>query len=169
MSYEFQHGLPVQSYRLGVGLLIVNKKGQIWMAQRRKAHNNTLQMPQGGIDERVQDNIYYWETPFEAAKRELYEETGLYTNLQWLNVSSWLTYSFPMYAARKSYNGQFIGQKQKWFLVNFYGSDKDVKIGNEFSRWTWIPRHLVINSTLSFKQGLYRKVLTLLMCNRSNV
>lgn len=166
MSYEFEYGLPVKSYRLGVGIVIVNKIGEIWMARRKRAMDAVLQMPQGGIDQKSYGSVHYWETPFEAAKRELYEETGLYENITWLGVSCWLTYSFPEHASRKSYQGQFIGQRQRWFLLNYHGSDKDIKIGEEFVSWKWVQRNHVIDSTVSFKQGLYRKVLTLLMGNR---
>lgn len=166
MSYEFESNLCVKSYRSGVGILIINQQGLIFMAQRRRSPFNVLQMPQGGIDQKRYGSIGYWETPFEAAKRELYEETGLLDNIAWLGVTSWLTYSFPEHAAKKSYQGQFIGQRQKWFLVNFYGKDEHIKLGEEFVSWRWVPRSMIIDATVPFKQGLYRKVLTLLMGNR---
>lgn len=162
-------GLDVKSYRLGVGLLIVNSRGYIWMAERRRSANHALQMPQGGIDPLSYGGIQYWETPYEAAKRELYEETGLYKNLLWRSVSPWLTYSFPSHAARRSYNGQYIGQRQRWFLVSFYGSDDEIKLGDEFSSWAWMHRSHVVNTTVPFKQGLYRKVLTLLLGSRTDL
>lgn len=169
MSYEFESGLDVKSYRLGVGLLIMNAEGMIFMAQRKRSNSNALQMPQGGIDPKSFGSISYWETPYEAAKRELYEETGLYKNLLWRSISPWLTYSFPSYAARRSYKGQYIGQRQRWFLLSYYGSDNDIKLGEEFSSWQWVPRSDVVNITVPFKQGLYRKVLTLLIGTRKDL
>lgn len=166
MSYEFELGLPAQSFRKGVGMLIVNKDYQIFMAQRKRAHHGVMQMPQGGIDQiESQDGISRWESPIQAMRRELYEETGLCTNVQVLNVTGWLTYTFPEQAAKKSYHGQFIGQQQRWFLIAFYGNNGDIKLGNEFCNWNWMHRADVVNATVPFKQGLYRKVLTLLMNN----
>ena len=54
-------------YRLNVGLIIINDKGKLLLCKRKGTNN--WQFPQGGIDE--------GETPLEAAKRELYEETGI--------------------------------------------------------------------------------------------
>ena len=55
-------------YRKGVGMMVFNDKKKIFVGKR--IDNQTAwQMPQGGVD----DNEDY-ET---AAKRELYEETGI--------------------------------------------------------------------------------------------
>jgi len=169
MSYEFDSGLDVKSYRPGIGLLIVNSKGLILVAQRKRSSNHSWQMPQGGMDEKQFGSIKYWETPYEAAKRELYEETGLYKNLLWRSVTPWLTYSFPAHAARRSYQGQYIGQRQRWFLLSYYGADDEVRLGDEFSNCRWIHRSEVVNATVQFKQGLYRKVLTLLLGSRKDL
>lgn len=154
----------MKSYRLGVGLLVMNNDGLIWMGKRKRARNNVLQMPQGGIDPRFEaDGIQYWETPFEAAKRELFEETGIYRNIAWRGVTTWLCYNFPPGAAKRSYNGQYIGQRQRWFLAHYYGTDDDIHIGDEFASWKWVPRNQVIDVSIDFKQALYAKVFSLLL------
>lgn len=169
MTFDSDDVLDVRSYRMGIGLLIVNNRGLIFMAQRRRSSHPTLQMPQGGIDPKDDGSVQYWETPYEAAKRELYEETGIYKNVMWKSISPWLTYSFPAHAARRSYNGQYIGQRQRWFLLSFYGDDSEINLGDEFSQWSWIHRSEVVNSTVPFKQGLYRKALTLLLGTRRDL
>ena len=58
-------------YRLNVGLVIANKKGHLLLCKRTGM--NSWQFPQGGID--------YAEEPLKAAKRELYEEVGIKSNL----------------------------------------------------------------------------------------
>ena len=56
-----------KNYRKGVGIIIVNAKGQFFLGKRIGAE--AWQFPQGGIDE--------GENPEEALYRELHEETGL--------------------------------------------------------------------------------------------
>ena len=153
----------MRSYRMGVGLLIMNNDGLIWMGRRKRARNNVLQMPQGGIDPKYDEGIQYWETPFEAAKRELFEETGICKNIAWRGVSSWLSYHFPPGAAKRSYNGQYLGQRQRWFLVRYYGPDGDIITGEEFMSWRWVDRANVMDVAIDFKRALYAKAFSLLL------
>ena len=57
-------------YRLNVGLIILNDKGKLLLCKRKNV--NSWQFPQGGIDS--------GETPYKAAKRELFEEVGIKAN-----------------------------------------------------------------------------------------
>ena len=65
MSEEQIARLP---YRPGVGSMLVNQKGQVFVAQRIDNPGPAWQMPQGGIDK--------GEEPLQAAWRELHEEVG---------------------------------------------------------------------------------------------
>lgn len=63
-------------YRPCAGLLVLNPQGLVWVGRRMKEGNTEYsgspllwQMPQGGIDK--------GEDPLPAARRELYEETGM--------------------------------------------------------------------------------------------
>ena len=56
-----------KNYRKGVGIIVVNAKGQFFLGKRIGAE--AWQFPQGGIDKN--------ELPEEALFRELHEETGL--------------------------------------------------------------------------------------------
>ena len=55
--------------RKGVGIILLNKSNQILVGKRIDNPSNFWQMPQGGVDQN--------ENLFDAAKRELYEETGV--------------------------------------------------------------------------------------------
>ena len=55
-------------YRKGVGMMVLNDKKKIFIGKRID-NQKAWQMPQGGVD-----NNEDYET---AAKRELYEETGI--------------------------------------------------------------------------------------------
>ncbi len=91
-------------YRLNVGLVIANQKGQLLLCKRTGM--NSWQFPQGGID--------YAEEPLKAAKRELYEEVGIKSNSVKLihSLEDWLKYNVPKKSRRrKLINKNFKGQK----------------------------------------------------------
>ena len=59
-------------YRKGVGIMLLNKEGKIFVGQRFDKDKSAWQMPQGGVDK--------GEKSIEALKRELEEETGIKNN-----------------------------------------------------------------------------------------
>ena len=67
MDKKFSN-LPI---RKGVGVALLNKNNQIFVAKRIDNPNDFWQMPQGGIDK--------GENPLKAAYRELNEETSIKT------------------------------------------------------------------------------------------
>jgi 8-oxo-dGTP pyrophosphatase MutT (NUDIX family) len=56
-------------YRPGAGVMLVNRDGKVFVAQRIDSTLEAWQMPQGGLDE--------GEEPQDGALRELEEETGI--------------------------------------------------------------------------------------------
>ena len=56
-------------YRPNVGIMLLNNKGDVFMAHRTDSRKQAWQMPQGGIDK--------GEDEYKAALRELYEETNI--------------------------------------------------------------------------------------------
>ena len=62
------HGLEHLPYRRGVGILLLSRVNEVFVAQRRDTRIDAWQMPQGGIDA--------GEAPRDAALRELEEEIG---------------------------------------------------------------------------------------------
>jgi putative (di)nucleoside polyphosphate hydrolase len=141
-------------YRPGVGLMLVNDAGQVFVARRIDTGEDAWQMPQGGIDE--------GEIPEEAALRELKEEIGT-DNAEIIAASAdWVTYDLPDYLIGRVWKGRFRGQKQKWFLLRFKGCDADIDLEThnpEFSHWKWADLATLIESIVPFKRDVYRKVV----------
>ena len=144
------------AYRPCVGIVLI-KKGKIFAGQRLDYKSSAWQMPQGGIE----DN----ELPRDAAFRELKEETGIKKKHIKIILESknWVRYDLPEELISKLWNGKFIGQKQKWFAMEFFGLDTDININTkspEFSQWKWMTTDQLINSIVPFKKNVYKKILT---------
>lgn len=142
------------SYRPGVGIVLLNARGDIFIGRRTDVQGEAWQMPQGGIDDR--------ESPREAAMRELKEEIG--TNNAEIIAESrrWLCYDVPEEFARKKWAGRWKGQRQKWFVMLFKGADSDIDIaGNhpEFNDWRWASVNELTELAVSFKRQLYLDVI----------
>ena len=111
-----------KDYRPNVGMMIINQKKEIFVGKRIDHPSNFWQMPQGGIDAQ--------EIPSIAALREMEEEVGIKKNKVDLLTESkdWYYYSIPSDLAKTLWKGKYKGQRQKWFLYKFKGTDKDVNI-----------------------------------------
>ena len=143
-------------YRSNVGIMLINDDGHVFVGQRLDNNQNAWQMPQGGIDGD--------EDPQSAAYRELLEETGIkQENVKFLATSSkWLLYDLPEDLIPKLWDGKYRGQKQKWFLFKFLGTNRDINISTEhpeFSSWKWIPKENLLEEIVPFKKSVYESVL----------
>jgi len=143
-------------YRPCVGVMLINAQGQIFAAQRLDATIAAWQMPQGGIDE--------GEKPRVAALRELSEETGVKAGLVEFiaKTDDWVTYDLPPELLGKIWGGKYRGQRQKWFLFRYLGSDDQINIATdhpEFSEWRWISAEELISSIVPFKRAVYEEVV----------
>jgi len=112
-------------------------------------------MPQGGIEE--------GEQPSVAALRELKEETGT-SNVRIIGEArQWLSYDFPAHLIGKVWGGRYRGQTQKWFAMVFCGDDSEIDpegvLKPEFDEWKWIVVDDLIDTAVSFKRDVYRKVI----------
>jgi putative (di)nucleoside polyphosphate hydrolase len=134
--------------------MLLNPRGQVFIAQRIDTPGTAWQMPQGGIDP--------GETPRQAALRELREETGT-DNAEIIAESrDWVRYDLPEDLAPKLWGGRYRGQEQKWFALRFLGTDADIDIAGEhpeFSAWRWAELAEVPDLIVPFKRALYRRVV----------
>ena len=143
-------------YRKCVGVVLANADGQVFVGQRIDAEVDAWQMPQGGIDK--------GEKPRDAALRELWEETGVGSDIVEVvgETDDWIAYDLPHEIVPRIWKGRYKGQKQRWFLLRFLGADTDVNIATEhpeFSEWRWLGADEVLASIVPFKREVYAKVL----------
>ena len=135
--------------RQGVGVIVLNRNNEVFVGKRKDNPIDKWQMPQGGIDKN--------ETPYKAMKRELFEETSI-KNIEVLKeIEKWLEYELPPNLLGKIWKGKFRGQKQKWFIVKFTGSDDEINLNTkhpEFIEWRWIDYRLLPDVIVDFKKSL---------------
>ncbi len=143
-------------YRPAAGVMLVDRRRQVWVGQRIDSTLEAWQMPQGGLDP--------GEDPLDGALRELEEETGIPRNLVELvaRCPAELTYDLPADLVGKLWKGRWRGQKQHWFLMRFLGTDADVHIDTpepEFRAWKWADPQDLPAMIVPFKKRLYEQVL----------
>lgn len=140
--------------RLGVGAIVLNKENRVFVGKRRDNPVNKWQMPQGGVNA--------GEELIDAMKRELQEETGI-KNIEILKeVNGWSEYELPDYLLGKIWKGKYRGQKQKWFVVRFLGSDSEINLQTsnpEFIEWQWLDIENLPKVIVDFKKKVYEKLL----------
>jgi putative (di)nucleoside polyphosphate hydrolase len=134
--------------------MLLNASNQVFVAKRIDTEAEAWQMPQGGIDE--------GEDPFAAALREMEEEIG--TNKASLIAESadWYAYDLPAALVGKLWKGKYRGQKQKWYLLRFEGTDADINILThepEFCEWQWVAPESLPDLIVPFKRELYQQLV----------
>ena len=141
-------------YRRCVGILLLNDRGQVFVAQRNDTPGQAWQMPQGGIDE--------GEDPAAAAKRELLEEIGTDRATIIAESRDWFSYDLPPELVPKVWKGRYRGQTQKWFAMRFDGADEDIRLDThdpEFIEWRWVDPLDLPQLIVPFKRQVYERVV----------
>ncbi|BCJ89421.1 RNA pyrophosphohydrolase [Terrihabitans soli] len=159
--------MPKLPYRPCVGVMLVNRDGLAFVGKRAPGGNepteNVWQMPQGGIDE--------GEDPYEAALRELYEETNASSVELIGSTKGWVTYDLPPELVGVAWKGKYCGQKQKWFALRFTGKDKEIDVKKpgggkhrpEFEDWRWEKIEKLPGLIVPFKRAAYEEVVAELL------
>lgn len=144
-------------YRLNVGIIIINTKGQVLWCRRLNTEN-AWQFPQGGIND--------YETLEEAMFRELEEELGLGQDQVALvaRTRRWVSYELPKNFRRYDSKPLCVGQKQKWFLLRLLCDDDQIDLNRaqtpEFDQWQWVPYWYPLEQVIPFKRAVYQAVLS---------
>ncbi len=140
--------------RIGVGVVVLNNKNQVFVGKRKDNPVDKWQMPQGGVNEK--------ESFLSAMKRELEEETNI-KSIEILKVlNGWFEYELPENLLGIIWKGKFRGQKQKWFIVKFVGEEKEINLKTkhpEFIEWKWVEMNELPEIIVDFKKKVYKKIL----------
>jgi len=139
--------------RKGVGIVLLNNKNKVFVAKRIDNPKNFWQMPQGGVDG---DENYY-----EAALRELKEETSIASVKLIREIDKKLTYILPDHLIGIIWKGRFKGQTQKWFVMRFNGNESEININTknpEFLDWKWIDLEDLPKIAVNFKLDVYKNL-----------
>ena len=139
--------------RKGVGIIVLNPENKVFVAKRIDNPKNFWQMPQGGVDK---DENYY-----EAALRELKEETSIISVELIQEIDKKFTYILPDHLIGIIWKGKFKGQTQKWFVMRFIGNESEININTkhpEFLDWKWINLDDLPEIAVNFKLDVYKNV-----------
>ena len=142
--------LPLRS---GVGIIVLNKYNKIFVAKRIDNPKNFWQMPQGGVDK--------GENYYDAALRELKEETSIVSVELVQEIEKKLTYILPNELIGIIWRGKFKGQTQKWFIMRFVGNESEININTkhpEFLDWKWVDINDLPKIAVNFKLDVYKNV-----------
>jgi putative (di)nucleoside polyphosphate hydrolase len=151
-------------YRHNVGIALFNRDGRVLVARRLGDDGPEIilpgcewQMPQGGIDP--------GEDPRRAARRELWEETGVTSATVLAEIDEWLAYDFPPYDGPPHRLAAFRGQRQRWYALLFEGSEQEIDVAAsrngaapEFGAWRWQHLAAMPELVVPFKRPVYRRV-----------
>ena len=140
--------------RLGVGIIILNKKNEVFVGKRKDNPTDKWQMPQGGVNK--------GEDFITAMKRELLEETSIKNFKIIKEVENMYEYELPENLVGIIWKGKFRGQKQKWFINRFLGQDEEINLKTkhpEFIEWKWIKPMMLPKVIVDFKRKLYLNLL----------
>jgi putative (di)nucleoside polyphosphate hydrolase len=141
-------------YRPGVGIMLLNQKGEVFVAKRIDMTSEAWQMPQGGIDE--------GEDPLTAAQRELFEETSVRDATLLAESRDWISYDLPEHLIPKLWGGRYRGQAQKWYAMRFDAADSQINLETahpEFSEWRWVPMETLPDVIVPFKREMYARLV----------
>ena len=147
--------LDQEGFRPNVGIVLLNKKNQIFLGKR--IGELSWQLPQGGIKSE--------ESPEQAMLRELFEEVGLLPKHVTIlgRTRDWLRYEVPEHYVRRDIRGHYRGQKQIWFLLKMLGQDSDIQLLNnpkpEFDAWRWEKYWQAPDLVIDFKKQVYQLAL----------
>lgn len=160
---------PALPYRPNVGICLFDRRGLVFAGR-------VFPNPHGWPDPEIFDTGADWGLPQggidpgedveSAARRELWEETGV-RSAELLAVSAdWWPYDFPVRGAPGHKLHPFRGQRQRWAAFRFTGADDEVTLSAdhthepaEFAEWRWRPLADLVDCGALHRRATYARLL----------
>ncbi len=146
-----------KQFRLCAAAVVFNNQGNVLLGNRIETETDAWQFPQGGIES--------GETPAEAAKRELKEETGVSLVELVYAEDMPVRYEFSE-NIKKTLNKRGIfndGQDIYFVLFHYTGDNSDINIHTpqpEFKDYKWDSFDFAVKNIIGFKQDAYQQAYT---------
>lgn len=146
----------IKQYRPCAAAVVFNSEGKVFLGNRIDTTDDAWQFPQGGIEA--------GETPDAAAKRELFEETGIVSVRSVYTALKPLRYEFPQ-TIKDNFKKKHIftdGQDVFFFLFYFEGNDAEINLNTfapaEFCQYMWADLDFAVEHIVDFKKDVYNTV-----------
>ncbi len=155
--------IDTRPYRPNVGICLFDRHGRVFMGRslrsdgpERVPFNRVWQLPQGGVDPK--------EDVVAAARRELWEETGIERAEIIDRLSFDITYDWPLWNGGAHRLARWRGQRQTWFAFRFQGEDAEINLSPEgqapeFGAWSWRRLWLLPEICVPYKLRTYRRIV----------
>lgn len=151
----------MKNYRKNACAVVFNRLGKVLLCKRLYGVNeSSWQFPQGGIEP--------GESPEQAARRELAEETSVVSVIPVCTLPEPLVYDFPPEVIEKFikiHGFSYDGQEQFWSLYYFTGNDNEINLDTaekEFMAWQWADIETATDKVWSKKKEVYTIATALL-------
>ena len=141
-------------YRPCAGIIVFNCDGLLFLGNRIGIENS-WQFPQGGIEKN--------ETIIDAAKRELFEETGIKSVTHVYTEETPIRYDFSE-KIKSNFRKKGIfndGQEIYFSLFYFDGEDSEINLKifeQEFDKYKWDTFDFAVNNIIDFKKDVYLRI-----------
>lgn len=141
-----------KQFRLCAAAVVFNSEGKVLLGNRIDTDIDAWQFPQGGIEK--------GETPTEAAKRELFEETGISSVKVIYADETPVRYEFNEEVKKVFLQRGFLNSGQDIYFVLFYftGSDDEINLQTsqpEFKSYKWDSLDFAKKNVIDFKKSAY--------------
>lgn len=141
-----------KQFRLCAGAVVFNRNGKVLLGNRIETKDDSWQFPQGGIES--------GETPEEAARRELFEETGVTSVTTVCTDAKPSHYEFSEKIKANLRKRGIFNDGQDIFFSLFYFTGKESEINvrtafPEFKGCIWESLDFATANIIEFKKNVY--------------
>lgn len=144
-----------KQFRRCAGAVVFNKQGKVLLGSRIECKTDAWQFPQGGIET--------GESPEEAAKRELFEETSISSVETVYVTNAPVRYEFTQDIKNNFHKRGIFNDGQDIYFALFYftGQDSEINLQTpnpEFKKYMWGDLDFAVKNVVDFKREPYLKI-----------